>query len=174
MQMPKQGRYREDNQDQMALALKPAFERSIAELANLFTEAFKGYIGGTITLDTMSMQAIIRRENVNLAQSRLLMNDEQPVGLALISRQGWRSRVAAMGIVPEAQEKGMGGWFMQQLIEEATARGDHSMVLEAFEQNTRAVRLYQRAGFTIVRRLFGYSAESLPGVPHPDLAEIDI
>jgi ribosomal protein S18 acetylase RimI-like enzyme/predicted GNAT family acetyltransferase len=165
---------REDNQDKMALALKPAYERSIAELADLFTDAFKGYIGGTITLDATSMLALICNTNVDLTQSRLLLNDDQPIGLALISRQGWTSRVAAMGIIPEAQEKGMGGWFMQQLIEDARVRSDRSMVLEAFEQNTRAVRLYQRAGFNIVRRLMGYSTESLPGVSQTDLVEIDI
>jgi GNAT superfamily N-acetyltransferase len=48
------------------------------------------------------------------------------------------------------------------------------MVLEAFEQNIPAVRLYQRIGFTIVQRLYGYSAQRLAGSPSSELAEVDI
>jgi len=48
------------------------------------------------------------------------------------------------------------------------------MILEAFEQNTPAVELYKRSGFTVVRRLIGYDAPTIEGIASPDVEGIDI
>lgn len=48
------------------------------------------------------------------------------------------------------------------------------MELEVFEQNTRAVRLYEALGFRPLRRLYGYSSESLQGDKAPELRQIDM
>jgi ribosomal protein S18 acetylase RimI-like enzyme len=158
----------------MTLRTESLAEMGMSDLASLFNRAFTGYIGGTVNLDTMTMAGVLARENVDLTQSLLLLDDDQPAGFALIARQGWTSRVAAMGIVPEAQEKRHGTWFMEQVIQAAKERGDKTIVLEAYEQNVRAVRLYERSGFRIVRRLYGYTASDLTGAAHPDLSETDI
>lgn len=158
----------------MTLTMKPASEISVSELAELFNLSFTGYIGGNVQFDRDSMLATLTRDNTDLSLSRLLVRDEKLLGLILIARQGWTSRVAAMGIIPEAQNQGLGKWFLSQVIEEAKARGERAMVLEAFEKNTPAVELYKRLGFTIVRRLMGYDASAIDGVESPDLKEIDI
>jgi ribosomal protein S18 acetylase RimI-like enzyme len=79
-----------------------------------------------------------------------------------------------MGIVPEAQGQGIGKFLLEDLIAQARARSEKTMALEVFEQNTRAVRLYQGLGFQVVRRLYGYTATGLPGAASGDLHEIDI
>jgi ribosomal protein S18 acetylase RimI-like enzyme len=162
------------SESKMALTLKSAADTSIPELAALFNLAFTGYIGGNVSFDTNGFHALLCRENIDLTLSRLLMRDDAPVGIGLISRQGWTSRVAGMGIVPEAQSQGMGTWFLEQIVNGAKARGEHAMVLEAYEQNTAALRLYLRIGFTIVQRLYGYTGQGLSGVPATELKEVDI
>jgi ribosomal protein S18 acetylase RimI-like enzyme len=157
----------------MSLSMKAGAEHSVPELAALFNRAFTGYIGGNVTFDTNGFHSLLARENVDLTLSRVLTHDDQAVGISLIARQGWTSRVAGMGIVPEAQGQGMGTWFLEQLVSEAKARGERAMVLEAYEQNTPAVRLYLRTGFTIVQRLYGYTAQGLSGLTATELAGLD-
>jgi ribosomal protein S18 acetylase RimI-like enzyme len=101
---------------------------------------------------------IIRKDGIDLAESRVLLADDQACGVALIAprRSLHTSRVAAMGITREARGKGAGTWLMKKLIEDARERGDCEMVLEVIEHNAPAVRLYQSYGFESVRRLVGY------------------
>src|SRR5690349_10848872 len=107
----------------MTLTMKPATEISIQELAELFNLSFTGYIGGNVQFDRNSMLATLTRDNTDLSLSRLLVQDEKLLGLILIARQGWTRRIAAMGIIPEAQNQGMGKWFLTQVIDEARVRG---------------------------------------------------
>lgn len=157
----------------MGLSIKPAAEFSLPDLAALFNHAFEGYIGGDVHLDRDNLLTILTRDNTDLLLSRVLIHNNTPQGFILIARQGWTSRIAAMGIIPEAKGQGRGKWFLNQVIDESRARGEKALVLEAFEQNTPAVELYKRVGFTVVRRLIGYDAEAIQGVSSPDLTEID-
>jgi hypothetical protein len=92
----------------MSLKLRSAAEFSIPELAALFNRAFIGYIGGNVAFDINGFHSLLCRENIDLTLSRLLLREDQAIGICLISRQGWTSRVAGMGMVPEAQGQGMG------------------------------------------------------------------
>lgn len=79
-----------------------------------------------------------------------------------------------MGIVPEAAGQGVGRFLLNQLIEQGRTRGDRVMELEAFEQNTPAVRLYEGAGFQMMRRLYGYEVEIAHGLLGDTLERVDI
>jgi len=63
---------------------------------------------------------------------------------------------------------------MGQLIEEARVRGEREMLLEVIEQNTAGVKLYQKVGFKIIRRLVGYKLENPQIKSKNKLEEIDI
>jgi GNAT superfamily N-acetyltransferase len=102
---------------------------------------------------------MVRRDSVDLTLSRVMLNEGQPVGVALIARRGWTSRLAAMAIIPEARGRSIAKACMTQLLDEAQARGDRTMTLEVIEQNTPAVRLYEQFGFQIIRRLVGHSGQ---------------
>jgi ribosomal protein S18 acetylase RimI-like enzyme len=154
--------------------LSPATAYASDDLAALFTQAFEGYIGGNIQFTGESFLAFVSHDNIDLPASRVLLNGEQPIGLAVLARRGWTSRIAAMGIVPAAQSQGKGGWFLRELIGEAKARGDRRLVLEAITHNPRAIKLYQRAGFGVVRRLLGYSVQPQTAGSSVALAEVDI
>jgi ribosomal protein S18 acetylase RimI-like enzyme len=81
-----------------------------------------------------------------------------------------------MGIAREARGKGVGSWFMEELINEARQRGEREMVLEVIEQNEAAVRLYQKSGFDAVRRLFGFTrnGKTAQESEKKNLQEIDL
>ena len=162
----------------MTLTLKPAHEYPIPFLADLMTRSFEAYFVPINITDTV-MLTMMRRDGIDLTASRVLMKDDEPIGLAMIARRGWTSRLAAMGVTINARSGGVGTWAMGQIIEEAKGRGDKEMLLEVIEQNTAGVKLYEKVGFTKIRRLVGYKLDTTlapAAVPGGDVAleEIDI
>jgi len=157
----------------MPLTLTPASQFTIPQLADLLTRGFEGYLI-PIHIDEAALLTMLRRDGVDLTESRVLIKEGEPIGVALIARRGWTSRLAAMGIVPHARGGGVGKWAMQNLIEQARARGEKTMVLEVIEQNAAAVKLYEKAGFKIMRRLLGYKLENPQVESDDELTEIDI
>ena len=154
-------------------SFKSALSFSIPEIAALFTRGFEGYFV-PVQMTDAGLQTMIRRDGVDLAESRVLFKDDQPIGVALIARRGWTSRLAAMGIVTEARNGGVGTWAMKQLIEEARVRGEKEMLLEVIEQNTAGVKLYRKVGFETVRRLVGYKLENPQVKSKGKIEQIDI
>jgi GNAT superfamily N-acetyltransferase len=159
----------------MNLTHKPIYEAPPETIFETINRAFTGYIGGDLHLDVITGQHFLHTDTVHPALSKLALVDDEPAGVALVSRTGWNSRLAAMGIVPEKTNKGIGAWLMNELIDEAYQRGDRTYTLEVIEQNEPAVRLYESCGFRIVRRLYGYtSAANLPTDRDKDLQEVDL
>lgn len=142
----------------MKFGIAPASHYSLSELVPLLNRGFEGYVIPVhFTMDMFSN--ILRKDGVDLAESRVLLADDQASGVALIAprRALHTSRVAAMGIAREIRGKRAGTWLMKKLMEDARERGDCEMVLEVIEHNAPAVRLYQSYGFERVRRLVGYT-----------------
>ena len=156
-----------------SFAFTPASEFPIPQLADLLTRGFEGYFV-PINITAPVLLTMMRRDGIDLAESRVLLKDGEPIGVALIARRGWTSRLAAMGIVADSRNGGAGTWAMQNLIEEARLRGDKGMALEVIEQNTAGVKLYQKVGFKIMRRLLGYKLENPQVESNAELIEIDI
>ncbi len=159
------------------LSLLPASSFPIPALADLMTRSFEGYFV-PINITEAVLHTMLRRDGIDLTSSRVLVKDGEPVGIAFIARRGWTSRLAAMGIVSTARSGGVGTWAMNQLIEEAKGRGEKEMLLEVIEQNTAGVKLYEKVGFTKIRRLVGYKLDTTtaPAVlsAENELQEIDI
>lgn len=155
------------------LSLKPASEYTIPFLADLMTRGFEGYIVPINITDNV-LHTMIRRDGIDLTSSRVLVRDEEPIGVAFIARRGWTSRLAAFGITSNARIGGVGTWAMEQLLQEARERGEKEMLLEVIEQNTAGVKLYERVGFTKIRRLVGYKLENPQVESDVELEEIDI
>ena len=157
----------------MTLSFKPASEYSISALADLMTRSFEGYIV-PIHITEPVLHTMLRRDGIDLTASRVLIKGTEAIGIAMIASRGWTSRLAAMGITSNARASGVGTWAMTQLIEEAKARGEKEMLLEVIEQNPAGVKLYEKVGFTKIRRLVGYKLENPPSDSKHELEEIDI
>ena len=156
-----------------SLSLQPASSHPIPFHADLMTRSLEGYFVPINITETV-MHTMIRRDGIDLTASRVLMKDDEPIGIAFIARRGWTSRLAAMGITSNARNGGVGTWVMEQLLEEARSRGDKEMLLEVIEQNTAGVKLYEKVGFTKIRRLVGYKLENPQNESDVDIEEIDI
>lgn len=135
--------------------IRPAHAFSTAALAEAITAAFAGYfVAQTFTSETFDGR--FRREHLDLAASRVAVEDGQPVAVVFVARRGWTARVAAMGVVPACRGRGLGHRLLQEIMSDLRDRGDRRLVLEVIETNEPAVRLYTSLGFRVQRRLVGY------------------
>lgn len=155
------------------IAYQAAAEIPLTELAPLFTDSFTGYIAGSVQMSVAGLAAMLARDNIDLNASMVAVEDGRLLGFGMIARQGWSSRLAAMGISQAAQGKKVGFHLLTHLLDQARSRGDQQLWLEAFEQNVRAVKLYEKGGFEIVRRLYGYNADQLAAGSADGLTAVD-
>ena len=156
----------------MDLDLQPLLEYNLKDIIALLNNGFSGYFVH-VQFSFGTFLHMVMQDSIDMHSSRVVVHDGEPIGIALIARRGWSSRLAAMAIVPEVRGKGVGRWFLPHLLTEARARGEHRMLLEVIEQNTAGVRLYEGCGFQIQRRLVGYTSQNLTGAP-AELTEVDI
>ena len=75
---------------------KPASEYSIPQIADLFTRSFEGYLI-PINITETALFTMLRRDSIDLSASRVLIKEDEPIGLALIARRGWASQLCGDG-----------------------------------------------------------------------------
>ncbi|HEV2840767.1 MAG TPA: GNAT family N-acetyltransferase [Chthoniobacterales bacterium] len=131
----------------MTFEMIPACDVPLAEQANVFSQAFTGYVGGSFEMDAAALARFILHQGADLSYSYFARTAEGLTGFAYINRTGNISRVAGMGVVPAARRAGLARRLLAHLREEAQTRGDQAMMLEVIEQNPAAHRLYVQEGF---------------------------
>jgi ribosomal protein S18 acetylase RimI-like enzyme len=160
----------------MSVELVPATAVPRAERAALWNEAFAGYYSpGAYTPE--SLESFERGFDLDLAGSRLVIEDARPVAFGMLGIRGSRGWVGGMGVIPSARRRGHGNRVMRALIESARERDLSVLGLEVLVQNVEAFPLYQGLGFRIVRRLevWDRPAEALtPTPPEPPAVPIPI
>lgn len=143
-----------------SVSSRPVAGHTAEEAAAALTRSFEGYLV-PIKMTAQAYERRFRGEDLDPFASRIYYAEGSgaPLGLVLVTRRGWTSRIAAMGLAPEARGQGLGRRLLSEAVEEARERGDRAVLLEVIEQNTPAVRLYTSFGFQAVRRLYGYRKE---------------
>ncbi|MFM9939114.1 MAG: ribosomal protein S18-alanine N-acetyltransferase [Hyphomicrobiaceae bacterium] len=66
------------------------------------------------------------------------------------------AEILSIGVVPQAQQRGVAGALLTAMLEACTAARVTALFLEVAEDNIAARALYQRHGFAIVGRRRGY------------------
>lgn len=156
----------------MTLELKSVLDYGLQESAGVMNLGFSDYFV-PIQLDAIKFHELLRTSHIDISLSKVVIQDGKALGIALIARRGWSSRLAGMSVIPEARRQKVGTWLMEQIIADSKTRGDRRMELEVIEQNLPAVYLYEFIGFRIMRRLVSWKLES-PGGRPGNLIEIDI
>jgi ribosomal protein S18 acetylase RimI-like enzyme len=141
-------------------------ECTAPQVADALTSSFEGYVM-PVNVTAEGYERRFRPEHVDPFASYVYFQETEPVAVVLVARRGWTSRIAAMAVAPEARGLGLGRLIMQDAIGEAVERGDRSVLLEVFEHNAPAVKLYEGLGFRPSRRLVGYHRD--PGGAAPEV-----
>lgn len=136
---------------------KAAVHWSTHQLAAILSHCFEGYLV-PFTIDGDTFATRFSAEDISFNDSRIWLQDDEPQALAIITRRGQTSRLAAFAIRPQWRGQGLGKQFIEQLIDEAKARGDRQMWLEVIVGNHSGLALYQRMGFVCQQTLVGFHA----------------
>ncbi len=124
----------------MKLELQTVLDYGLQNSAEVLNLEFSDYIV-PIQMDSIHFHELLRTSHIDVSLSHVVLRDRNALGVALISRRGWCSRLAGMSIIPEARGQKIGTWLMEQLISESISRGDRRMELEVIGQNMPAVKL---------------------------------
>ncbi|UOQ70675.1 GNAT family N-acetyltransferase [Hymenobacter cellulosilyticus] len=154
------------------LTARPVLDFPSAQVTEAMNRSFEEYFV-PLVFTTETFERRFRSEHLDALASKLWFRGEELVGLVLIARRGYTSRVAAMGLVIEARGQRYGRQMLQTALDEAQARGDRSMILEVFVPNERARRLYERLGFRNTRELFTFRRQPQPTKTAAQLTEVD-
>ncbi|MEM7134810.1 MAG: GNAT family N-acetyltransferase [Chloroflexota bacterium] len=142
----------------MKLTYRPAVEFPLPVLVELLNRGFAGYTV-KIQFSVSSLLATIVRDSVNLEASKVVECDGTRVGIGLIAKRGWQARLAAMCIVTEFRGKRIGRSLLDHFFGELPKQGVRELGLEVIESNAMGVSLYQRTGFTTLRRLLSFDCK---------------
>ena len=147
-----------------------------AQLADCFNEAWIGYIGNPVTFTGDSLSTWMQTSDVSLPRSQAVITPDNPTEVAAFAlvalrddRPG-RCRLVCLAVRPSSRGKGVGVRLMQAVIEAERVAGIDVMELEVIRQNTAALKLYQKLGFSVVRELRGWERDAV-AKPSPPTTE---
>ena len=156
----------------MKFECRSVLDYGILESLELMNQGFSDYIV-PIQLKLPSFYEMLRTSNIDLNLSQVAVDHGSAVGISLIARRGWSSRLATMAIIPEARGKKFGKSLLAYIVDQAKKRGDQRFELEVIEQNYPAVQLYKSFGFLTIRRLVSYRVKNPIG-QMAEIKEVDI
>ena len=138
--------------------LVAADTRPEADLHAATVAAFADYLAGPFQMTLGQFPSFIARQGIDLARSRVAMQDGAVAAFAFVSPRPevGRWRLGAMGALPAARGTGAAPALLDDFIARATAEGLPWAELECFAANERALRLYRGRGFEVVDALNGW------------------
>jgi ribosomal protein S18 acetylase RimI-like enzyme len=89
------------------------------------------------------------------ARYELILVDDQPAGRIWIGADDTQIRLLDIALLPEFQNRGVGAYLVQQLIDEAK-RAQKPLRHMVFMANDNAFRFYERLGFTTIEDVGAY------------------
>lgn len=100
--------------------------------------------------------------------------DGSVIAAALLGVRGKRGWIGGFGVAPEHRGRGYARELVEHMLAQARERGLESVALEVLSENTPAIRVYERAGFGITRRL--HSLETIVQEPNaaPEFARVEL
>lgn len=100
-----------------------------------------------VPLDVQDVQKEMKNQTYIPELALLLTADQRPVGYGQIIRNQAAYYLVNFGVIPEYQGLGYSHFLLEALLAKAQAEGVQIILLEVFEENTRAVKLYEKHGF---------------------------
>ncbi|HEY6962384.1 MAG TPA: GNAT family N-acetyltransferase [Gaiellaceae bacterium] len=131
--------------------LVPADRFTYAQLAELFTRGYEGYVI-PVHVDEPTMKYMVETWDVDLSRSRVA----DDVGVCNLAVRGDRGWIAGIGVAAEARRRGVARALMEAVLELAPPQ----VTLEVIEGNDPAIRLYESLGFERTRILEIWSVEA--------------
>ena len=148
----------------MTLELRSARSLSLGERAELFTAAYEGYLM-PMHVDDTALAWMQEKFDFDLDASRIAYRDDEPVGLANLAIRGPDAWIGGVGVIASARRTGVGEALMRAVHDEARSRSVERIWLEVIVENTSALALYEKLGYTVVRDVEVWTLPGAEGEP---------
>src|SRR6478672_8116523 len=132
-----------------------ASELSEHALVDLFNAGYSDYLL-PMRLTDAAFAEHVTANDIDLDCSRVV-RDGQPAALALIAHRDGAGWVGGLETVPEYRRRGLGAEALAAGLAALADRGARVAWLEVIDQNRRALALYEKLGFEVVRDLVVWS-----------------
>lgn len=142
----------------------PASELSEPALLDLFNAGYADYLL-PMRLTAAAFAEHVAANDIDLACSRVVL-DGQPAAFALIAQRNGAGWVGGLGTIPQYRRRGLGEEALTAALAALRDRGAGVAWLEVIDQNHRALRLYEKLGFDVVRDLVVWSLPARDAVPN--------
>jgi ribosomal-protein-alanine N-acetyltransferase len=103
-----------------------------------------------------NLQAICEIMNITGFFGRIAWEHEMPAGFAIVLGLSKECEILSLGVLPEWRRAGIGATLLDAVCSEGRLRGAGCIVLEVAVDNSAALALYTRHGFTPVGRRQNY------------------
>src|SRR6056297_2360258 len=135
------------------MVVKEIQKNQISSLLTLINEIFDDYpIPVNWTEREFEMDMIENR--ISLKDSFFLFKEGIPVGFIIIAKNDDKARIDAMGVKKQYRGTGCAELLLQHSLENLKWATVKRVMLEVIETDRRAVRFYEKQGFTHERKLF--------------------
>ena len=156
------------------MELVPAESLDLDVLTALFNAGYSDYFV-PLRLDRAGLEYTIAICDIDLAASRVALEDGEPAAFAFLALRGDEGWIGGMATAPARRRRGLGRAALVAVLDEARSRGAVSVRLEVIEQNKPARRLYDKLGFERMRDLGVWILDSAaPRVTHAQPAGFDV
>lgn len=140
------------------MLLKSLENTPITDIVDAFNQSFADY-ELPLQFTTETMEQKIRFEDIDLKYSVGAFENDKLVGFIFFGLDGTTAWNGGTGVIPAYR----GQKFTQRMLEYSfpilKAKGINHVLLEVLENNIGARSIYERAGFSITRKLHGYKGQ---------------
>jgi ribosomal protein S18 acetylase RimI-like enzyme len=137
------------------MRLMRASELPEQALVELFNAGYSDYLL-PMRLSAAVFAEHVAANDIDLACSRVVL-DDQPAAFALIARRDGAGWVGGMATVPGYRRRGLGAEALTAGLAALADRGASVAWLEVINENRRALALYEKLGFEVIRDLVVWS-----------------
>lgn len=140
------------------MLLKSLENTSIVDIVNAFNQSFADY-ELPFQFTTETMQQKIRFEDIDLRYSVGAFDNDKLVGFIFFGIDGTTAWDGGTGVIPAYRGQKLTQRMLEYSFPILKAQGINHVLLEVLENNVGARNIYERAGFSITRKLHGYKGQ---------------
>ncbi|EWG11428.1 GNAT family N-acetyltransferase [Cytobacillus firmus] len=138
------------------MKIKRLSQCTLEEALTAWNKGFEGYIV-PIKMDLPAFVNRMISEGLSPEKSIVVFMNSEPCGIIMNGFRENNGRKIAWnggtGIAPEFRGKGLSAAMIEEVFNIYRAEKAHTAVLEAIEENERAIKLYKKAGYVITDHL---------------------
>jgi ribosomal protein S18 acetylase RimI-like enzyme len=144
-----------------------ALSYTFAQLAEMHNQTFAGYFF-PIAMTAETTAEFWRIYSIDAVRTVIMRESGELAGVARLGVRGDRGWCGGFGIAPERRGTGAADRLAEQMVSTAREAGMKSLQLEVLTQNVKAIRVYEKAGFSTRRKvtLFTFPVASLRQAAH--------